>query len=61
MKIKLETSVVYDTDDKQLWTEYLDYMDDRMLTITSLQEFLIDRYINPNFDMARVVTMEIIP
>lgn len=60
MKIKLDVSIIYDTDDKQLWNEYLEYMDDHTLTITSLQEFLIDRYINPNFDKAKTVSMELV-
>lgn len=52
MKIKLTHSIVYDTEDKGLWGEYLEYMDDHRLSFSGLEEFLIDRFIVPNFDMS---------
>lgn len=61
MKVKLDVSIVYDTGDKELWNEYLEYMGDHPLTMTSLQSFLIDRYINPNFDKAGKVSVELMP
>ena len=50
MKIKVTHEVVYDTEDNEFMTEYLEYMDDHKLTLSSFQEFIVDRFINPNFD-----------
>lgn len=61
MKIKVTHSFVYDTDDKEFFNEYLEYMDDHPLTISSLNEFIIDRFINPNFDRGGKTTLEILP
>lgn len=60
MKIKLTHSFIYDTEDKQLWDEFLEYQDDHPLTFPALQGFLIDRFINPYFDKAGKTTMEIV-
>lgn len=45
MKIKITSTVTYDLFKGKVWSEYLDYMDDHPLTLTGLQEFLVDRFI----------------
>ncbi len=60
MKIQLTHTVTYDTQDLELQTQFFDYQDDRMLTLSALQEFLVDRFINPNFDLAGTTTIEIV-
>jgi hypothetical protein len=60
MKIKVTHSFVYDTNDQDFWSEYLEYMDDHTLTLPSLREFTIDRFINPNFDKGGTTELEIV-
>lgn len=60
MKIKVTHAFVYDTEDLELIKEFQEYMDDHALSISGFQEFIIDRFINPNFDMGGVTTMEIV-
>ena len=60
MKIKVTHSFVYDTENEQFFNEFLEYMDDHTLTIPALEEFVIDRFINPNFDMGGITEMEIV-
>ena len=59
MQIKVTHSFIYDTEDQEFFNEFQEYMDDHPLTLTALQEFVIDRFINPNFDMGGTTTMEI--
>lgn len=58
MKIKVTHTTEYDTDDRQLWMEFEEWMDDHTYTFDSLQEFIKDRFINPNFDKG-TTSMEI--
>jgi hypothetical protein len=50
MILELTHSIRYNTDDKELMDEYYGWIDDRKPTMKSLAEFLVDRFINPNFD-----------
>lgn len=50
MQIRVTHVSIYDTDDKEFWQEYLEYMGDHVLRFSGLQEFIVDRFINPNFD-----------
>jgi len=56
MKIKVSCSKVYDTDD--LMPEFLEWQDDHLLTFSALEDFILDRFIAPNFDSCDVL-MEI--
>lgn len=58
MKIKVTHTAVYDTDDRELWMHFEEWMGDHTYTMTSLQEFIVDNFINPNFDKG-TTTMEI--
>lgn len=60
MKLLVNHSFIYDTDDKDLWMEYLDSRDGYPHTLSSLEEFILDRFINPNFDMAGTTTIELV-
>lgn len=60
MKIKVTHSFIYDTEDIEFFKEYMEYMDDHTLTLPSLEEFIIDRFINPNFDRGGKTTLEIV-
>jgi hypothetical protein len=60
MKIKVTHSFVYDTDNLEFWKEFEEYMDDHTLTFPSLQEFVIDRFINPNFDKGGKTEVELL-
>lgn len=50
MLIKATHSVVYDTDNQEFMKEFLEYQDDHTPTLFALQAFIVDRFINPNFD-----------
>ena len=50
MKIKVTHETVYDTDNQEFMNEFLEYMDDHPLRFSGFEEFIIDRFINPNFD-----------
>lgn len=60
MKIKVTHTFTYDTNDTQFHDEFAEYMDDHTHTLPALEEFVIDRFINPNFDMGGTTEMEII-
>lgn len=61
MKLLVNHSIVYDLDnDNDLWNEYLDGRDGYPNTFESLKEFILDRFINPNFDMGGRTTIEFI-
>lgn len=60
MKIKVTHAIIYDTQDKEFMEEYFQYMDDHQKTLAGFEEFIIDRFINPNFDMGGVTLMEIV-
>lgn len=45
--IGLSYTVSYDLDDPRVIKDYLEYMDMHPLSEDSLQEFLLDRFINP--------------
>lgn len=60
MKIKLKHTVVYDTNDSELWSEFVESQGDYPLVFTALEEFLVDRFINPNFDTSGRTTIEIV-
>lgn len=60
MKIEIKHSFVYDTSDKELWRDFLEWQDDHPLTFEALKEFLIDQFINPNFDMRGHTSFEIL-
>lgn len=60
MKIQATHTFTYDTGDHEFWNEFLEYMDDHTLTMSALHEFVIDRFINPNFDMGGSTTVEIL-
>lgn len=59
MKIKVTHEVVYDTDNQDFWNEFLEYQDDHTLTFPALEGFVVDRFINPNFDKGKT-RMEIV-
>ena len=50
MKFILTHTVEYDTKDKELRELYYQWIDDHEMTLEGFKEFLIDRFINPNFD-----------
>lgn len=60
MKIKVTHSFMYDTEDSDFRQEFEEYMDDHTLTLHALEEFIIDRFIDPNFDMGGITVMEIV-
>jgi hypothetical protein len=60
MKLKVTHTVVYDTHDTEFMEEYFQYMDDHKKTISGFEEFIIDRFINPNFDMGGTTELEIV-
>ena len=60
MKIKLTHTVTYDTSDKEFQNELLEHQDDHTLTLNALEEFIVDRFVNPNFDSAGKTTIEIV-
>ena len=60
MKIKVTHSFIYDTENQDFFNEFQEYMDDHPLTLPALEEFVIDRFINPNFDMGGITVMEIV-
>ena len=60
MQIKVTHSFIYDTEDVELIKEFQEYMDDHILTFSGFEEFIIDRFINPNFDMGGTTTLEIV-
>lgn len=53
MKIKVTHEVIYDTQDKEFFQGFLEYMDDHNLTFAGFEEFIVDRFINPNFDKGK--------
>lgn len=59
MKIKVTHSAIYDTEDKDFNYEFQEYMDDHTLTFAALEEFIIDRFINPHFDNGGETSIEI--
>jgi hypothetical protein len=61
MKIKVTHSFVYDSEDPEFFEEFRQYMDDHILSFSGFQEFIIDRFINPNFDKGGTTTLEILP
>jgi hypothetical protein len=60
MKIKVTHEVVYDTKDIEFMNEFMEYMDDHPLSFSGFEEFIVDRFINPNFDKGRT-NVEILP
>jgi hypothetical protein len=60
MKIKVTHEVVYDTRNQDFMEEFMQYMDDHPKSFSGFQEFIIDRFINPNFDRGGETTMEIV-
>lgn len=58
MKIKVTHTFTYDTDDKDFQEEFFEYMGDHPRTMSGLEEFIKDRFINPNFDKG-ITTMEL--
>jgi hypothetical protein len=60
MKIRVTHSAIYDTEDKDFNDEFQEYMDDHTLTFSALEEFILDRFINPNFDNAGKTSIEIV-
>lgn len=60
MKVKVTHTFVYDTKDKQFWDEFEGYQGDHPLTFDALREFIIDRFINPNFDMSGTTIIEVV-
>lgn len=61
MKIKVTYSFVYDTDNIGFMNEFQEFQDDHPLTLSALQGFIIDRFINPNFDRGGKMDIEILP
>lgn len=60
MQVKITHSFIYDTDDKDFRKDFEEYQGDHPLTFSALQEFIIDRFINPNFDKNGITKMEIV-
>jgi hypothetical protein len=60
MQIKITHSFIYDTEDSDFREEFQEYQGDHPMTLDSLQEFIIDRFINPNFDNNGITVMEIV-
>jgi len=50
MKLRLTVSKVYDITDEGLLKDYNEWMLDYPRTLSSLEEFLIDRFVAPHFD-----------
>ena len=61
MKIKVTNIAIYDLDDQELLKEYLEWIDDYEATFENLKEFIMDRFINPNFDQASTTSFELYP
>lgn len=59
MKVKVTHTFTYDTNDKQFNKEFEEWMGDHTPTFESLKEFIIDRFINPNFDRNGKTELEI--
>ena len=59
MRIKVTHEVVYDTNDQEFMGEVMQYMDDHRKTFSGFQEFIVDRFISPNFDKG-LTSIEII-
>jgi len=60
MQVKITHSFIYDTDSIEFRNEFQEYQGDHPMTFDSLQEFIIDRFINPNFDSNGTTVMEIV-
>lgn len=58
MKIKLKVEVVYDIE--ELMPEIREKDDDYPTTFESIREFVLDRFVDPNFDPASTVTLEVV-
>lgn len=61
MQIKVTHSFVYDTENPDFWGQFQEYMDDHPLTFSALQEFVLDRFINPNFDLGGQTEIQLLP
>lgn len=55
MIFTLTHTVSYDTKDDELRREYFEWIDDHEITFEGFKEFLIDRFIHPNFDKGNTV------
>lgn len=60
MKIKVMHEFIYDTENSDLWNEFQEFQDDHALTFRALEAFIIDRFINPNFDMGGTTQIEVL-
>lgn len=60
MLIRVTHEVIYDTDNSDFMKEFVEYQDDYALTLPALEAFIVDRFINPNFDSNGHTEIEII-
>lgn len=60
MKIKVTHEFIYDTENSDLWNEFQEFQDDHALTFSALEAFILDRFINPNFDMGGQTSIEVL-
>jgi len=60
VKIKVTHEFIYDTENSELWNEFQEFQDDHALTFPALEAFIIDRFINPNFDMGGTTQIEVL-
>jgi hypothetical protein len=60
MKVQVTHTFTYDTNSKQFKSEFEEWMGDHTHTFESLKEFIIDRFINPNFDLGGATELEIV-
>lgn len=60
MKIKLTHSVIYDLDDPEFREDFETRQYGNELTFEALNEYVMDRFINPNFDLAGTTKIEIV-
>ena len=57
MRVRVSCVKIYDVSD--LMPEFKEYQDDHPLTLSALQDFIMDRFVHPNFDECDV-EMEIV-
>ena len=61
MKIKVTNTAIYDFDEPEIQQEYLEWLDGYEATFENLKEFIVDRFVNPNFDPASTTSFELFP
>jgi hypothetical protein len=59
MKIQVIHTVIYDTNEQGFVREFTQSVDDYPATLSALEVFIKDRFIDPNFDKG-TTTMEIV-